>query len=174
MAAENAAETRRSRARFVCPARNNSAEFHAAVATAMQDDDDLYGGYSNLDDGLADVCAPHACVPWRERSVQSCQRDCCDSPRAQDLQDAEFQRAMKTAQGQRPGLRTAMRPTTGTRGAPGLAGMQPPRRCRALTRLAAKPTTAIRAPGTAARGRTALGTAARLATGVAPIVRRCT
>ncbi len=36
---------------------------------------------------------------------------------------------------------------------------------------AAKPTTAIRAPGTAMRGRTALGTANRMATGVAPIVR---
>ena len=34
----------------------------------------------------------------------------------QDLQDVDFQRALKTAQGQRPGLKTALRPTTGARG----------------------------------------------------------
>ena len=92
-------------------------------------DDDLYGGYNDFDTGLTD----------------------------KDYDDEEFQRALKTAAGQRPALKTAMRPTTGTRGASGTG--QP----------GSKPTTAQRAPGTALRGKTGLN-AARLATGVAPIV----
>ena len=93
-------------------------------------DDDLYGGYNDFDTGLTD----------------------------KDYDDEEFQRALKTAAGQRPALKTAMRPTTGTRGSSGSA--QP----------GSKPTTAQRAPGTALRGKTGMN-AARLATGVAPIVK---